>query len=786
MDETTGGRTATERHACRQPDAWSSPHRRHARYSRSVARLAATLVLMTTLVIPLVGPAFAQETIPTAGAGAAATPPAESFGNVPNRAPAPVQTLPPDGPMPVDAAKAPSNVAGSSGRDTSGAPNDARTSSDRTGAPEGDAISAAAPDEANVAPAAPAPVEPHDLVKAVASGDLPPVAERLPKHPLVMPVDSSCPTNKLGGTLNILAGSAKDTRTMNYFGYARLVGYDVNYDIKPDIAESYDVKDGRIFTFHLRKGMKWSDGKSFDAEDFRYFWEDMATDPKIAKFGVPAELLVEGKAPKVSFPDKYTVVYEWSRPNPKFLASLAGTVPFEIFRPAHYLKKFNPKYADPQKLAAEVANSGQKDWVGLHFKKDRGYRNDNPKMPTLQPWKLDTKPPSERLIFARNPYFHRVDSEGRQLPYIDRVAMTVSNPELIPAKVSNGESDLQAAYLNFPNYPFLKRGAKRSDYEVRLWKAGEGSHVALYPNLNADDPVWRKLLSTADFRRALSLSINRDDINKAIFYGLAKPGANTVLPGSKLFDPKLPMMWSTYDPQRANAMLDKLGLRRDTPEGLRHLPDGREMRIVVETAGEGNEQADVLQLIRDDWHRIGIDLLIRESQREIFRNRVKAGSTIMSIWSGLDNGLPTPATDPDEFVPSTAEQLQWPGYGMWVETGGTGGAKPGDGETMAAIDALIQLRKDWSMTTDPAKERRIWEKILDISANQVFTIGIVSGVDQIVVVSDDLKNVPEHGVYNFDPGAQFGVYHPDTFWFDCGGEIADATDVSQPPATASK
>ena len=795
MDDTTcGDRTASGRDLRRRSTGALLGSANREGLS-SVARLSAVLLSVMALAAWPTSAAFAQDSMPPADAGTAVTPQAESSGIVAVQSPVPARELPQDGHGGRDAAGSSNGTSSSANTRPSGeGPSGMQPGGTE---PNGKAAQTAPPpappasDAAAAAPrVGPTPVEPHELEKAVADGELPPVGDRLPKHPLVMPVDSSCPADKLGGTLKILAGSAKDTRAMNYFGYARLVGYDQNYDIKPDIAESFDVKDGRVFTFHLRKGMKWSDGKPFDAEDFRYFWQDMATDPKIAKFGVPAELLVEGESPKVSFPDKQTVVYEWSRPNPKFLASLAGTVPFEIFRPAHYLKKYNPKYADPDKLAAEVADSGQKDWVGLHFKKDRGYRNDNPKMPTLQPWKLDTKPPSERLIFTRNPYFHRVDGQGRQLPYIDEVAMTVSNPELIPAKVANGESDLQAAYLNFPNYPFLKRGARRSDYKVRLWTAGEGSHIALYPNLNAADPVWRKLLSTAEFRRALSLSINRDDINKAIFYGLAKPASNTVLPGSKLYDPKLPTMWSEYDPGRANAMLDALGLKRDEPEGRRHLPDGREMRIVVETAGEGNEQADVLQLIRDDWKKIGIELLIRESQREIFRNRVKAGSTIMSIWGGLDNGLPTPATDPSEFAPSTAEQLQWPGYGMWVETGGTGGAKPGDSERMDAIKRLIQLRHDWSMTTDRAEEKRIWEKILDISADQVFTIGIVSGVDQIVVVSDALENVPERGVYNFDPGAMFGVYHPDTFWFACGGEIADASpprgSAPKPAANAAR
>ncbi|MEF2553682.1 ABC transporter substrate-binding protein [Aurantimonas sp. A2-1-M11] len=616
-------------------------------------------------------------------------------------------------------------------------------------------------------------VEPAMAHAAVSTGDLPPVAERLPERPLAMAVDAACPADRLGGTLRMIGGSAKDTRMLAVFGYARLVGYDETYAFVPDIAERFEVEDGRIFTFHLRPGMKWSDGAPFTSEDFRYFWEDMATNPQIARFGIPGELLVDGKAPIVTFPGPYEVRYEWEKPNPNFLATQAAALPFELYRPAHYLKQFHEAYADPAELAGRVEAEGQRNWAALHFKMDRGHRNDNPDLPTLQPWTLATEPPSERLIFARNPYFHRVDAQGRQLPYIDQVALTIANPDLIPAKVANGEADLQAAYLSFPNYPFLKRAEDRSGFEVRRWESGRGSHVTLYPNLNVTDAVWRPLVRNVDFRRALSLAINREDINKAIFYGLAVPGGNTVLPRSSLFDPELPTLWAGYDPEAANALLDGLGLERESRDGLRLLPDGRQMRIVVETAGESREQSDVLQLVRDDWRRLGIDLLIRESQREVFRNRIKAGSTLMSIWTGIDNGVPTPATDPAELAPSTAEQLQWPSFGMFTETHGEGGEAIGGSEALAPLRELAALRQRWMQAKDTAERADIWARMLRISADQVYTIGIVAGVDQIVAVSDKLNNVPERGVYNYEPGAYFGLYHPDGFWFDC-----DALDLA--------
>ena len=185
------------------------------------------------------------------------------------------------------------------------------------------------------------------------------------------------------------------------------------------------------------------------------------------------------------------------------------------------------------------------------------------------------------------------------------------------------------------------------------------------------------------------------------------------------------------------------------------------MQIVVETVGEDTEQTDVLELIRDDWERIGVALFIKPSQREVFYNRVKAGSTQMAIWTGLENALPNAQMSPAEFMPLNGEQYEWPAWGLWMQTQGTAGEKPSD----PAVLSLLDLKAQWSLAEDSAAKEDIWRKILAVWADQVYTIGIVSEVDQLVVVSKRLRNVPERGIYNFEPGAFFGMYRPDTFWF---------------------
>lgn len=607
------------------------------------------------------------------------------------------------------------------------------------------------------------PIEPPSLAALVAAGKLPAIAERLPLTPAVADFTPKWRMlGRHGGTLRLAMGRVKDIRMMVVYGYARLVGYDPEGRLRADILERYEVEGNRRFRFHLRKGHRWSDGTPFTSEDFRYFWEDLANNPELSPLGPPKLLFVDGEMAQFRQIDAQTVEYSWSRPNPYFLPALAGPRPFYIYRPAHYLKRFHAAYADPKKLALMAKKSGRRNWASLHNRKDNQYKNDNPLLPSLQPWINRQKPPSKRFIFERNPYFHRIDPTGRQLPYIDRVAMQISDSKIIPLKTGAGDSDLQARGLQFNNYTFLKATEERENQRVHLWRTAKGAALALFPNLNARDPAWRKLFRDVRFRRALSLAINRHEINEVIYFGLAIEGNNTVLPGSPLFRKAYQSDWASFDPALANRLLDEIGLTGRDSRGLRLLPDGRPMEIIVETAGEDTQQSDVLELVHDTWLQAGIKLYTRPSQREVFRNRIFAGETLISIWSGHENGLPNSATIPDEFAPTSQHQFQWPKWGQHYQTKGRVGQAP----DMADAQALLRLNHAWvEAATNPEREA-IWHEMLTINTRNVFTIGLIAGTLQPVVISNRLRNVPHKGVYNWNPGAHFGIYRPDTFWFE--------------------
>jgi len=600
------------------------------------------------------------------------------------------------------------------------------------------------------------------LADDVAAGRLPPVAERLPSPPLVVGMDGGRTVGHYGGTLNMLMARSKDVRQMVVYGYARLVRYRRDYEIVPDILKDIDIEDGRIFTLHLRPGHRWSDGAPFTTEDFRYWWEDVANNPQLAPAGPPVELRIDGELPKFEIIDETTLRLSWSRPNPKFLPALASASPLYIYRPAHYLKQFHARYADEAALNELAREKGQRNWAALHNMMDNLYKNDNVDLPSLQPWINTTRMPAERFTFVRNPYFHRVDPEGRQLPYIDRVVMHVASAKIIPAKTGTGESDLQARYLRFDNYTFLKQNEKRNGYRTFLWRNGKGSHMTLYPNLNVRDPVWRTLLRDVRFRRALSLAIDRNEVNQVLYYGLALTAQNTVLPESPLYREEYQKAWTQFDPKQANRLLDEIGLTERNGTGLRLLPDGRAVDIIVETAGESTEQTDVLSLVRDSWLKVGIKLHSKPSQRDVVRNRIYAGETLMSIWEGLENGLPNADTIPEELAPTHQIEYQWPMWGQYIETGGRSG-EPVDMEAPRQLSALLD---EWYAAPSRARRKEIWQQMLAIWSDQVFTIGIISGAMQPVVANEKLRNVPAEAMYTWDPGAHFGIYGPDTFWFD--------------------
>lgn len=593
---------------------------------------------------------------------------------------------------------------------------------------------------------------------------LPPIAERLPKAPIV--VDAA---GQYGGDMVTLVPRPRDIRYISTFTYTRLVGYDRNLQLQPDLLEKFENEEDRVFTFTLRPGHRWSDGSPFTTEDFRYYWEDVAQNPDLSPAGPPEFMMVNGKAPRFEILDERTLRFTWDSPNPRFLPQLAGPLDPGIYRASAYLKQFHAKYADKAALEEKAKQQKLKSWAALHNRVDDMKEQTNPALPTLMPWRVMNAAPANRFIFERNPYYHRVDRQGHQLPYVDRLIMDVSAPGLFAAKANAGELDLLFRGLSMSDIPVLKEGEKAKGYTTLLWPYARGTELALYPNLNAVDPVWRQLNRDIRFRRALSLGIDRKTLNNALLFGLGTEGNNTIVAESPLFSPELRTANAGYDPGEASRLLDEIGLTKRNGAGIRLLPDGRELEIIVETDGESSLVVDGLTLIGEFWREIGVRLFVKPQDRTVLRNRSYAGLTVMVAAPGLDNAIPTAIMPPTELAPMRQDNYSWPKWGQYVETKG----KNGEQVDIPQAQRLLDLYTTWMNTGNRSVQREVWSEMLRNHAENQWSIGTISGALQPIVVRNGLQGLPARALYSWEPTAMLGIYRVDEiYWNKAAGKEA--------------
>lgn len=601
------------------------------------------------------------------------------------------------------------------------------------------------------------------LKALVEQSKLPPVKDRLPDSPAIAEFEKrGRKLGHYGGQVRTLVSKARDLRYMSANAYTRLVGYDESFNLQPDLLLELQNEENRIFTFTLRKGHKWSDGHPFTTEDFRYFWEDVALNKELSPSGPSEIMMVDGKPPKVEILDEQRVRFSWDKPNPRFLPALAQPRPMMLFEPAHYMRQFHKRYRDKGDLEQLAAKAKLKSWATLHNRMDDNYENSNIDIPTLNAWKVVTPSPANRFAFERNPYFHRVDPEGRQLPYIDQVLVDIAAPGLFAAKSNAGEVDLQSRGLSMNDAPVLKEGEAAHDYKTLLWTFARGSAYAFYPNLNTNDPVWRELNRDLRYRRALSAAIDRRILNNALLFGLGTEGNNTVMTASPLYRDDFRTRHAKYNIELANRLLDEIGLTERDANGIRKLKDGRILEVIVEVDGESSDIIDALQLVSEMWRDAGVKLFVKPQDRTILRQRSFAGQTVMVASQGLDNAVPTARMPPTELGPVRQENFAWPKWGQFFETQGKNGEAP----DLPEAQTLLELYKEWLTTADEEDQARLWSEMLQLHAEQQFSIGTVSGELQPIVVHAKLRNVPTKALFSWEPTSLMGIYRVDEFFLE--------------------
>ena len=576
--------------------------------------------------------------------------------------------------------------------------------------------------------------EAPELRIEVAKGTLPPVEERLPEEPVVIePVEE---IGQYGGTWHRVALSPGDTCLDSRMGYESLVQWTPDAkDVEPGIAKSWKIsEEGKVFTFYLRKGMKWSDGKPFTADDFLFWYEDILLNKELTPV-FPGWLKVGGEPVKIEKVNDYTIKFQFVKPYGLFLQMLAFNGPF-CGAPKHYLKQFHPKYMSKERLEKLTKEAGFESWYQLFLAKNNLYTN--PELPTIRPWKLTVPPPATRLIAERNPYYWKVDTEGNQLPYIDRVVFNmVESTEMANMKALTGEIDMQHRHMMLSNYTVFMKNREKGNYRVLRWEDAYGTNCAILLNQSCKDPVLRDLFQNLKFRIALSLAINREEINELCFQSLGVPRAATQIPASPYYQRDLENIYADYDPEKANRLLDEIGLTKRDKEGYRLRPDGKRLSLVFSFCALWGPYPDIAQLVKEYWEAIGIKVVVKTLERSLRTKRVEANEHETDMWCipGYLLLNPWPYIAVNQYTP------YGPLYGRWYASEGKQGEEPPE-----YILHNMRLYDKFLVTVDPEKQLKIGKEIVRHAAKNLYAIGTVGRLPALVIVKNNFRNVPEKAV----------------------------------------
>jgi len=615
------------------------------------------------------------------------------------------------------------------------------------------------------------------LAELVRQGKLPPVQQRLPSEPLVLkPLQS---IGRYGGTWRRGFVGPSDGENGNRLNSSdKLLFWDpTGSKIVPSVAKHWEMsRDGKTTTLFLRKGMKWGDGAPFTAEDFVFWYEDIYLNKDIVPTPI-ADLSPAGKPGRLVKIDATTVQFQFDVPYFLFLHRLAGDTligggqsiqqsmgnNFGAYSPGHYLRQFLPKYSSEAAVNQRARDLGYENWGRmLNARKDWEL---NPDVPTIGPWRTTKPINTPSWAMERNPYYWVVDTEGNQLPYIDNIVMTLAQDlEVVNLHAMAGDYDMQERHIDLQKLPLILDNRERGQYDVHLDLAYHGADTALHFNLSYKaDPEVAKWLQTADFRRALSLGIDRDQLTQTFWLGLGTPGS--AAPAEAMPEnpgPEWRRKWSTYEPDRANKMMDALGLAKKDNEGYRLRTDnGQRLVIQVEAVNGLLPWSKHAEMVTQQWRKIGIYGDVKQLERSLAFQRITANQDHINI--STNGGTELIYLYPRHCLPvDPIEAHLGIEIARWYASNGAQGTEPADPEMKRALDlfrsAAGQQEEERNKTA-----QEIWKILID-QQYSIGTVGQSPAQFGVRIVSRRLGNIPGRACiaqHCRTPGSS----HPETFFF---------------------
>ncbi|HTY22172.1 MAG TPA: ABC transporter substrate-binding protein [Desulfomonilaceae bacterium] len=598
------------------------------------------------------------------------------------------------------------------------------------------------------------------LSKQVKDGTLPPVDKRLPESPVVVkPVDKP---GFYGGTWRRAYLGLADLVGVRRILYDPLVRWSPEYKIEPNLAWKWDIDpEGRSFTFYLVKGVRWSDGEPFTADDIVFYFDDIIYDKELTP-SVPMWLAPSGKPPKVSKIDDYTFRIEFDEPYSLFLERLACPDGMALVtKPKHYLKKFHKKYAKPEELDSLMKQKNATSWVKL-FQDASDLQRAlfvETGLPSICAWVTTVPAPAKRFIMQRNPYYWKVDTQGNQLPYIDTIVHDLqAEAQTIVLKAIAGEIDMQGRNLGgMQNSVLLLASVGQGKFRLVPKTATASVGSLLSPNLNHKEPVMQKIFADRRFRIALSHAVNRNELNKIVYRGKGIPRQAAPLPESDFYSASYEKAYLDYDPAKAASLLDEMGLKL-SKEGKRLRPDGQPLRLSIDVMVSIQTWVDTAEILASNFKSIGIDTEVKSETRELFRQRTQSGAHEMALWSG-DGGMEC-LLDPRWYFPYSSESLNAPLYGQWCQTGGKKGEEPPQD-----IKNLMEIYNKILRTVSPEERKKLFSQIIAANEQNLWVIGLVHNPPDYYVVAPNMFNVPKKDFESWiypNPGP----IHPEQFSFE--------------------
>ncbi len=603
------------------------------------------------------------------------------------------------------------------------------------------------------------------IAKKVADGKLPPVDERVPTEPLVIfpydEVGTFGGTMRSGGLETSLIVADADLvmgRLQNLLRISPNL-----QEAVPNILKDWNISaDFKVITWFFRKGFKWPDGQPITADDWMFAWEDCFSQKDLHPV-VDQWFRVGGKNMIVEKLDDYSVRLTFAAPNPSFiLVNMAheyGMWSYNIM-PAHYLKQFHIKY-NPK--ADDLAKEAKRDFWYQNFsdKADPGLNMDCPN--TRAYHAVDDKP--ERTLWEKNPYHFICDNEGNQLPYFDNVSsQRVADLALHNAQIVGGSFDFAGFDTSIQNYKTYSDAADKGGYTVILWRSGKGSDVVYNCNCNwgqqgmteekkpedATAKMWREIFMDDRFRKALSISINRDEVNQVLYFGNGTPRQMTMIPDSRHFKPEYATAWAQYDVDGANKMLDELGLKWAPDKVHRLWPDGTPMIIAWDLYESETPKGPTTELIKEYWGKVGVEITYKSVTRTLLTQKIHGNQEPMSLWHGDETTDVLGLRRPKYFAPLDGDESCWGVlWGEWYNTLGKAGLEP------PSYIKDLYTWMDKYMETDGDE----WaDNILKSQAEHIWTIGVVGNAPQPLVVNKTMRNFTPDGYWVWDSLWTWPVY----------------------------